>query len=114
LVLFLDLEEDKARERGGWGGEVYEQAEIQRRVKELFWELSLGTVGRNNGGLTEAEPTVKVGLDVPRFRQEEEDLVVVDAGSSVEEVAEDIWLKVKPRVEAVERGEVGKLVRRVS
>jgi dTMP kinase len=49
-----------------------------------------------------------------RFRQEEEDLHVVDASSSVEEVAEEVWKVVKARVESVEKGEVGKLVRRVS
>lgn len=49
-----------------------------------------------------------------RFRQEEEDLHVVDASSSVEEVAEEVWKVVRARVEAVERGEIGKAVRRVS
>ncbi|RSL39541.1 hypothetical protein CEP51_016798, partial [Fusarium floridanum] len=31
LVLFLDLTEEQARSRGGWGGEVYERSEMQRR-----------------------------------------------------------------------------------
>ncbi|KAK2033009.1 thymidylate kinase [Colletotrichum zoysiae] len=107
LVLFLDLEEAVARERGGWGGEVYEKAEFQRRVRELFWGLSLGRVGPD-GGLGEQ------GRVDREFRQEEEDLVVVDAGASVEEVAEEIWRKVGPRVEAVEKGEAGATVRVVS
>lgn len=47
------------------------------------------------------------------FRQEEEDLHVVDASASVEEVAEEVWKVVSARVETVERGEVGKVVRRV-
>ncbi|KAF6828126.1 thymidylate kinase [Colletotrichum plurivorum] len=107
LVLFLDLEEAVAKERGGWGGELYEKAEFQRRVRELFWGLSLGRVGAD-GGLGEE------GRADREFRQEEEDLIVVDAGASVEEVAEEIWRKVEPRVEAVERGEVGSTVRVVS
>ncbi|TQN72609.1 Thymidylate kinase [Colletotrichum shisoi] len=107
LVLFLDLEEAVARERGGWGGEVYEKAEFQRRVRELFWGLSLGRVGPD-GGLGDE------GRVDREFRQEEEDLVVVDAGASVEEVAEEIWRKVGPRVEGVEKGEVGSAVRVVS
>lgn len=57
-------------------------------------------------------PESPTGLGVP-FRQEEEDLQVVDASPSVEEVAEEIWKVVQPRVKAVERGEVGKVVRRV-
>lgn len=48
------------------------------------------------------------------FRQEEEDIVVLDAGGSVEEVAEQAWKIVEARVAAVERGEVGTVVRRVS
>ncbi|KAJ0160473.1 Thymidylate kinase [Colletotrichum tanaceti] len=107
LVFFLDLEEAVARERGGWGGEVYEKAEFQRRVRELFWGLSLGRVGPD-GGLGDE------GRVDREFRQEEEDLVVVDAGASVEEVAEEIWRKVGPRVEGVEKGEVGSAVRVVS
>ncbi|WYZ38125.1 hypothetical protein EsH8_III_000039 [Colletotrichum jinshuiense] len=107
LVLFLDLEEAVARERGGWGGEVYEKAEFQRRVRELFWGLSLGRVGPD-GGLGEA------GRVDREFRQEEEDLIVVDAGASVEEVAEEIWRKVGPRVDGVEKGELGSAVRIVS
>ncbi|TDZ48287.1 Thymidylate kinase [Colletotrichum trifolii] len=107
LVLFLDLEEEVAKQRGGWGGELYEKAEFQKRVRELFWGLSLGRIG-GDGTLGEK------GRVDREFREEEEDLVVVDAGSSVEEVAEEIWTKVEGRVEAVERGEIGHAVRRVS
>jgi dTMP kinase len=129
LVLFLDLDEGQARARGGWGGEVYEKAEMQRRVRDLFWGLSYGKIGTataQGGGATEGAAgggEVAVGAPLPdspmvaahevRFRQEEEDLHVVDASPSVEDVAEEIWKVVRPRVEAVERGEVGKTVRRV-
>ncbi|KAK3402537.1 P-loop containing nucleoside triphosphate hydrolase protein [Sordaria brevicollis] len=159
LVLFLDLDEEQARLRGGWGDELYEKAEMQRRVRELFWGLSMGRVGtvtvpsggvgalgsgngKDGGEMTEEkkregvmlsdEPAVgqeevAVGAPTPlagaaggqhiareyAFRQEEEDLHVIDASASVEEVAEEVWKVVSARVEAVERGEVGKVVRRV-
>jgi dTMP kinase len=124
LVLFLDLDEEKARARGGWGGEVYEKAEMQKRVRDLFWGLSLGKIDlvREEGRGGEGDGRMKVEAPRPdevgvvkevMFRQEEEDLVVVDAGSSVEDVAEEIWRVVRPRVEAVERGEAGREVRRV-
>ncbi|KAI0123434.1 putative thymidylate kinase [Xylariales sp. AK1849] len=120
LVLFLDLEEQVARERGGWGGEVYEKGEMQRRVRELFWGLSMGDLGSaagkgkgvngrdRDGGLN--------GMAVPEgekgeFRQEEEDLQIVDADLGVEELSEKVWEHVLPRLEAVERGEVGSHVR---
>ncbi|KAJ2893633.1 thymidylate kinase [Zalerion maritima] len=94
IVLFLDLDEETARGRGGWGGELYEKAGMQKKVRELFWDLSMGKTGE--------------------YRQEEEDLIIVDAGPSMEEVSEEIWRKVKSRVESVDRGEVGKTVRLVS
>ncbi|CEI42087.1 hypothetical protein FVEN_g3870 [Fusarium venenatum] len=103
LVLFLDLTEEQAQARGGWGGEVYERSDMQKRVRELFWGLSMGgkDVAAQGLGLDEGEG----------WTQEEEDLVVVDAGGSVEEVNEEVWKKVRGRVEQVERGEVGRSVR---
>ncbi|KAH7369156.1 thymidylate kinase [Plectosphaerella cucumerina] len=108
LVLFLDLDEAAARARGGWGAEVYERGEMQKRVRDLFWGLAMGRIGAD-GALGDEDMRVD-----REFRQEEEDLVVVDAGSSVEDVAEAIWEKVRPRVEMVERGELGGVVRSVS
>ena len=99
LVLFLDLEEEAAQIRGSWGDELYEKAEMQRVVRRLFWGFSVGEVP---------------GEDPGAFEQEQDDLIVVDAGPSVEEVAETIWLKVRPKMEAVERGEAGEVVRTVS
>lgn len=107
LTLFLDLDESVAKERGGWGGEVYEKAEFQRRVRGLFWGLHRGRIGPD-GTLGEED------REDADFRQEKEDLVVVDAGASVEEVAEEIWTKVGPRLEAVEKGEFGDTPRTVS
>ncbi|OAA51432.1 Thymidylate kinase [Metarhizium rileyi] len=107
MVLFLDLDEEAARSRGGWGGEIYEKAEMQKRVRELFWSLSMG--GKDIQG---QEMLAGLGgLDGAQWRQEEEDLIVVDAGGSVEDVAEGIWASVRRRVEQVERGEVGRTVR---
>ncbi|KAL2019511.1 hypothetical protein VTK56DRAFT_9545 [Thermocarpiscus australiensis] len=131
LVLFLDLDEAQARARGGWGGEAYERGEMQRRVRELFWGLSMGKIGtttaasvvaattgveKKDGEVAVGPPALQPSLPGPEyhFRQEEEDLHVVDASPSVEEVAEEVWKVVKARVEAVERGEVGSVVRRVS
>jgi dTMP kinase len=126
LVLFLDLDEAQARARGGWGGEAYEKAEMQRRVRELFWGLSFGKIDASAVLPQEGSvgPKEEVAVGPPptthpllgteyRFRQEEEDLHVIDASPSVEEVAEEIWKVVQGRVEAVERGELGKVVRRV-
>lgn len=124
LVLFLDLDEVQARARGGWGGEAYEKAEMQRRVRELFWGLSLGKIGtapvaaaNETAGLEEVAvgpPTLGTSTRTEyRFRQEEEDLHIIDATPSVEEVAEEVWKVVKARVEAVENGEVGRVARTV-
>lgn len=80
---------------------------MQKKVRELFWGLSMG--GKDIQG---QEMLAGLGgLDGAQWRQEEEDLVVVDAGGSVEEVAERIWRRVEGRVEQVERGEVGRTVR---
>lgn len=95
LVVFLDLPQEVAEERGGWGEERYEKRDMQERVRGLFRGLREGTL---EGG----------------FEEEREDLVVVDASGSVEEVAEEIWGLVRPRVEEVEGGKVGREVRRVS
>ncbi|KAH7033568.1 thymidylate kinase-domain-containing protein [Microdochium trichocladiopsis] len=117
MVLFLDLEESVARSRGGWGGEVYERGEMQRRVRELFWGLSMGDLGKTGGAEGAASNvsgvhggTVSAGV-VNQFRQEEEDIQIVDANLGVEELSDKVWEVVMPRVEAVERGEVGKTVR---
>jgi dTMP kinase len=96
-VVFLDLGEKAAGRRGGFGEERYETGAMQRRVRELFWGLKDG-----------------LSVDGVRFGQEGEDLVVVDAGGSVEEVAEGVWRVVGPRVEEVERGDMGPEVRKVS
>lgn len=93
MVLFLDLDEARATARGGWGDELYEKAEMQRTVRRLFREMMDGEGGDEGLG----------------------DLVAVDAGGSVEEVAEEIWGRVKERVSErvrrVDDGDVGRTVR---
>ncbi|KAF3068941.1 Thymidylate kinase [Daldinia childiae] len=126
MVLFLDLEEEVARERGGWGGEVYEKGEMQRRVRDLFWGLSMGDLGSavGNSGSSKVPrrgDAERLGNGTGRsgdgsneegeFRQEEEDIQIVDADLDVESLSERVWELVLPRLEAVERGEVGRTVR---
>jgi len=38
-VIFLDLSQEEAEQRGGFGGERYEKTEMQLRVRERFREL---------------------------------------------------------------------------
>jgi dTMP kinase len=137
MVLFLDLEEAVARSRGGWGGEVYEKGEMQRRVRELFWGLSMGDLGNavsvskgtsSNGkgpssrsergpfgnGTNSSNARDRESGDTEvegEFRQEEEDIQIVDADMGVEELSDKVWDVVRSRLEAVERGEEGKTVR---
>ncbi|EHK42155.1 uncharacterized protein TrAtP1_011834 [Trichoderma atroviride] len=107
VVLFLDLDEETARSRGGWGSEKYEKEEMQRTVRELFWALSMG--GKDIKGQDLLQQMG--GIEGPSWRQDEEDLVVVDASRPVEDVAEAVWRKVKARVDRVDMGEMGKVVR---
>ncbi|KAI0403155.1 thymidylate kinase-domain-containing protein [Xylaria palmicola] len=139
VVLFLDLDESVARSRGGWGGEVYEKGEMQRRVRELFWGLSMGDLGTayntsktasNNGkssssrsdrtifgnGTNSSTARDREGGNLEtegEFRQEEEDIQIVEADLGVEELADKVWEVVRGRLEAVERGEEGRTVRTV-
>jgi dTMP kinase len=135
MVLFLDLEESVARSRGGWGGEIYEKGEMQRRVRELFWGLSMGDLGNAvsaktassgrgssarsermsfGNGTNSSNARDREGGDTEsegEFRQEEEDIQIVDADLGVEELSDKVWEVVRSRLEAVEKGEEGKSVR---
>lgn len=124
LVVFLDLTEEEARARGGWGDEIYEKAAMQQKVRKLFWGLSYGRIDRDAGGDAAAD-TDSAGRGGPgeleqppareyRLREEEEDLYVIDASTTVDAVSEAIWKVAQPRVAAVERGELGRTVRRVT
>ncbi|CAK3938940.1 Thymidylate kinase [Lecanosticta acicola] len=72
LCLFLDVKAEEAERRGGFGNERYEKKELQDRVRGLFGEM--------------------------RIHEDEcEDIVIVDAGSSVENVEKEIQTVVKER-----------------
>ncbi|KAK0497470.1 thymidylate kinase-domain-containing protein [Armillaria luteobubalina] len=75
LVLFLDITPEKARERGGYGNERYEEEEMQRRVREQYKRI-------------ESENVVQ--------------WTTIDAGREREEVAADIWAHVKPLVDRID------------
>ncbi|KAL9100624.1 MAG: hypothetical protein Q9163_004025 [Psora crenata] len=62
LVIFLDIDVDAAKARGGYGNEKYENEETQKTVRELFYEVM-----RKEG---KGESTTKI----------------VDASKSVDEV----------------------------
>ena len=69
ICVFLDIAPEAAAKRGGFGSEKYETSAMQKRVRELFYEL----IGTSDG------------LDIR----------VVDAGRSVEEVEKDIMERVE-------------------
>ncbi len=69
-VVFLDISSEKAQERGGFGDEKYETKQMQERVRTLFTELMASG-------------------------DEQEDSHVVDAGRSIGQVENDIWISVK-------------------
>ncbi|KAK3679690.1 Thymidylate kinase [Recurvomyces mirabilis] len=64
VCVFLDVSAKAAMSRGGYGSERYERKEMQDRVRELFGELR-------------------------RHRDEGEDIMVVNADRSIEEVGEE-------------------------
>ncbi|KAH7094018.1 thymidylate kinase [Auriculariales sp. MPI-PUGE-AT-0066] len=77
LVLFLDVSPEVAAARGGYGLERYEREEVQRAVRKVF--ARIGDVDR----LVDDQARSVIG----RARNWH----VVDAGKSVEEVADDMW-----------------------
>ncbi|ERT01331.1 dTMP kinase [Sporothrix schenckii 1099-18] len=111
LVVFLDLTEDEAKKRGGWGDEIYEKAAMQSNVRQLFWGLSLGRIDPDTGAAVDNDrPSTRQLV----FREEEEDLYVTDASTTVDAVADAVWTVASKRIAAVERGELGRTVRRVT
>lgn len=64
LCLFLDIVPDVAASRGGYGNEKYETSSMQKRVRELFMDLLQGEDG--------------------------EDVRIIDAGRSAEDVEKDV------------------------
>ncbi|KAJ7145916.1 thymidylate kinase-domain-containing protein [Mycena epipterygia] len=70
VTLFLDITPEKARERGGYGEERYEKEEMQRKVRDIFREIS------------------------KEF--DEATWVTIDAGRERDDVAADVWKHVYP------------------
>ena len=75
ICVFLDIEPEVAEERGGFGSERYEIAEMQRRVRELFHEL----------------------FKMPCAS----DAVVINAGRSVDLVQQDVLNAVRQAISEV-------------
>jgi dTMP kinase len=102
-VVFLDLDEATAAARGGWGDEKYEKAEMQRRVRELFGKLAKA-----------ADPSYEAKDNEDKdLKADGDDLVVVNAGGSVEEVADRIWERVESKVKQVNDGLFGDELRTI-
>jgi len=90
LTIFLDIEPETARERGGFGEELYEKEEMQRHVREMFkriekesgrWEVV--DAGRQKEAVHQdilglIEP-LKDGVDSPVKRLWEEHLLTHSA-----------------------------------
>ncbi len=70
LCLFLSLSSEEAAMRGGFGNERYEKQELQDRVRKLYGEMR-------------------------KHDDEGEDIAVVDAGRSVDAVADEVVKAVK-------------------
>ena len=83
VVVFLDLNPEEAEKRGGFGDEKYEKRAMQEKVRDLFLSL--------------------------KYVQTEEalDLVIVNAGGSVGDVAELVRVVVAERLHAVVNGLMG-------
>jgi dTMP kinase len=83
-VIFLDLEPQQAEKRGGFGEEKYEKKEMQREVR---WEF----------------------LRLRHTPEESSDMVVVNAGSSVEEVAEKVLAEIQQTFRMIDGGLLNEL-----
>ena len=78
LCIFLDVSPETASQRGGFGGELYERTDMQIRVRELF-EVLLG------------------------HKDEENDVVIVNADRDVADVERTIQKWVRLASERVDR-----------
>jgi len=73
LTLFLDILPEKAKERGGYGEERYEEEGVQRRVREVF---------------------ERIGVEMNEVSSGK--WITVDAGYELDAVTEVIWNHVLP------------------
>lgn len=78
LTLFLDVSPEKARERGGFGAERYESADMQERVQHVFERIG-----------------VEMG-DGSRW-------FAVDADQEQGAVTDELWMRIQPHVQGTER-----------
>mmetsp|Transcript_5557 Transcript_5557/g.11479 ORF Transcript_5557/g.11479 Transcript_5557/m.11479 type:complete len:228 (+) Transcript_5557:162-845(+) len=81
-IIFLDLSQEEAEQRGGYGGERYEKKEMQQRVRQRFSELQ---------GMDETDG------QIPWY--------VVNAAQSIEEVQKEINTIVETTVDKVQSKE---------
>lgn len=81
LCVFLDVSPETAAQRGGYGGEKYEQTDFQARVRELFEVMW-------------------------RHPDEENDVVVVNADRSMEDVERTILKWARLASERVDREDI--------
>jgi len=82
-VIFLDLSQEEAEQRGGYGGERYEKKEMQQRVRKRFSQLQ--EMDESDG-------------QIPWY--------VVNAAQTIEDVQTEINNIVEKTVEKVKREEV--------
>ncbi|KIK49006.1 hypothetical protein CY34DRAFT_797378 [Suillus luteus UH-Slu-Lm8-n1] len=87
LTLFLDISPEVATTRGGYGQERYEKEEVQKGVRQVF---------------------NKIGRTVQEDDEGEGKWVVIDAGKTKEEVAEELWRAVEPLANGVQ-GSINRL-----
>uniref|UniRef100_A0A6U3TMZ0 Thymidylate kinase n=1 Tax=Ditylum brightwellii TaxID=49249 RepID=A0A6U3TMZ0_9STRA len=80
-VLFLDLDQDEAEKRGGYGGERYEKRDLQLRVRERFSTLQSAD-----------EKDARVPWHI------------IDASKSIEDVQANIWSVVSDTLNKVDDG----------
>ncbi|KAK6523846.1 Thymidylate kinase [Arthrobotrys megalospora] len=80
IIIFLNISQEDAEKRAGFGDERYEKKEMQEKVRKLFEELR--------------------GED----SNDKEDWWVVNAGGTVEEVAEEVWRGVLEALKRVKEG----------
>ncbi|KAF3206735.1 Thymidylate kinase [Orbilia oligospora] len=81
IIIFLNISQEDAEKRAGFGDERYEKRELQDKVRRLFEEL------RGEGS------------------NDKDDWWVVDAGGTVEEVAEEVWKGVLEGLKRVKEGD---------
>lgn len=108
LTLFLDISPSAAAQRGGYGEERYEKAEMQLRVREVFSRIGNemneetltqgeGGEGGQGGGSGGGGENGNGNGDGKKAKW-----VIVDAGRDLESVTADIWSRVEPLSRGIE------------